>query len=114
MGIVYNPPMRWQALLATTENAKRNNLPADAMPVYLPPDCPTSQVDIMLANILAGPLAELAPALNAMTKVGGKLCLSGILSVQAETVMTAYRPWFEFDPVAEQEEWVRLTATKVR
>jgi ribosomal protein L11 methyltransferase len=40
--------------------------------------------------------------------------LSGILSIQAESVMAAYQPWFEFDPVAEQEEWIRLTATKVR
>lgn len=103
-----------QALLATTENAKRNNLPADAMPVYLPPRCPKTQADIMLANILAGPLAELAPALSAMTKIGGKLCLSGILSAQATAVMTAYEPWFVFDPVTEQEEWVRLTAVKVR
>jgi ribosomal protein L11 methyltransferase len=83
------------------------------MPVYLPPQCPEVQVDVMLANILAGPLAELAPALSAMTKIGGKLCLSGILSIQAETVMAAYKPWFVFDPIAEQEEWVRLTATKV-
>lgn len=103
-----------QALLATTENAKRNNLPADVMPVYLPPDCPAEPVDVMLANILAGPLAELAPTLNAMTKVGGKLCLSGILAIQAKTVMAAYEPWFEFDPISEQEEWVRLTGTKTR
>lgn len=103
-----------QALLATVENARRNNLPEDAMPVFLPPDCPEGQVDVMLANILAGPLAELAPTLSGMTKVGGKLCLSGILAVQAESVMAAYRPWFEFDPIAEHEEWVRLTATKLR
>jgi ribosomal protein L11 methyltransferase len=103
-----------QALLATVENARRNNLPEDAMPVFLPPDCPEGQVDVMLANILAGPLAELAPTLSGMTKVGGKLCLSGILAIQAESVMAAYRPWFEFDPIAEHEEWVRLTATKLR
>ena len=103
-----------QALLATTENAKRNNLPADAMPVYLPPRCPKVQVDIMLANILAGPLAELAPTLNGLTKVGGKLCLSGILAVQADAVKSAYTRWFDFDPITTQEEWVRLTATKVR
>jgi ribosomal protein L11 methyltransferase len=100
--------------LATTENARRNRLADDAMPVFLPPDCPATQVDVMLANILAGPLAELAPALNAMTKIGGKLCLSGILSVQAHSVIAAYQPWFDFDPIAEQDEWVRLTATKVR
>lgn len=103
-----------QALLATTENAKRNNLAEDAMPVYLPPHCPEIQADVMLANILAGPLAELAPTLSGMTKVGGKICLSGILAIQAETVKQAYTRWFDFDPIATQEEWVRLTATKVR
>jgi len=103
-----------QALLATTENAKRNNLPADAMPVYLPPRCPKVEADIMLANILAGPLAELAPTLSGLTKLGGKICLSGILAVQAESVKIAYSQWFDFDPTAHQEEWVRLTATKVR
>lgn len=103
-----------QALLATTENAKRNQLPENAMPVYLPAQCPTVTADVMLANILAGPLAELAPELAAMTKTGGKLCLSGILAIQADTVKMAYAQWFDFDPIATQDEWVRLTATKVR
>jgi ribosomal protein L11 methyltransferase len=103
-----------QALLATTENAKRNQLPADAMPVFLPQDCPEFQADIMLANILAGPLAELAPSLNQLTKLGGKICLSGILAMQAEAVKAAYAPWFDFDPIATQEEWVRITGTKIR
>lgn len=103
-----------QALLATTENAKRNKLPEDAMPVFLPKDTPVIKADIMLANILAGPLAELAPALNGMTKIGGKICLSGILAIQADAVKAAYAEWFDFDPVTTQEEWVRLTATKVR
>jgi ribosomal protein L11 methyltransferase len=103
-----------QALLATVENAKRNQLPDDAMPVFLPSRAPKTQVDVMLANILAGPLAELAPKLSEMTKVGGKICLSGILSVQAQSVMHAYEPWFSFEPIAEKEEWVRLTAIKIR
>jgi ribosomal protein L11 methyltransferase len=103
-----------QALLATTENAKRNNLLAQAMPVYLPADCPKEQADLVLANILAGPLADLAPALSAMTKIGGKICLSGILSLQAEVVKLAYSRWFDFDPISRNDEWVRLTATKVR
>jgi ribosomal protein L11 methyltransferase len=103
-----------QALLATTENAKRNKLAEDAMPVYLPKDCPELQTDVMLANILAGPLAELAPSLNAMTKTGGKICLSGILAIQADAVKAAYAKWFDFDPIAIQEEWVRITGTKVR
>lgn len=103
-----------QALLATTENAKRNHLPADAMPVYLPPRCPKIKADILLANILAGPLADLASTLNDLTKLGGKICLSGILAAQAESVKSAYNQWFDFDPTLQQDEWVRLTATKVR
>lgn len=101
-----------QALLATASNAERNKLPSDAMPVFLPEDCPTEQADIMLANILAGPLAELAPSLNALTKPGGLLCLSGILDIQANAVMDAYKEWFDFDPVSQKDEWVRLTARK--
>ncbi|WP_341937824.1 50S ribosomal protein L11 methyltransferase [Marinimicrobium sp. C2-29] len=103
-----------QALLATRDNARRNGLPEDAMPVYLPAKCPEAPADIMLANILAGPLVQLAPKLQQMTRNGGKICLSGILATQADTVMDAYRPWFDFDPVAQREEWVRLTGTKVR
>ncbi len=103
-----------QALLATADNAQRNQLAEDAMPVYLPADCPSEPADIMLANILAGPLAELAPTLNQLTRPGGKLCLSGILASQAQAVMNAYQQWFDFDPIAQKDEWVRLTATKKR
>jgi ribosomal protein L11 methyltransferase len=103
-----------QALTATRDNAARNALPENAMPVFLPGQCPEVTADIMLANILAGPLVELAPQLQRMTRVDGKICLSGILANQAEAVMAAYRPWFDFDPVAEQDGWVRLTGTKIR
>lgn len=103
-----------QALTATRDNAARNALPENAMPVYLPGRCPEVTADIMLANILAGPLVELAPQLQRMTRVDGKICLSGILANQADAVMEAYRPWFDFDPVAEQDGWVRLTGTKIR
>lgn len=103
-----------QALTATRDNAARNALAEDAMPVYLPAHCPEVTADVMLANILAGPLVELAPKLQLMTRPGGKICLSGILANQAEAVMAAYRPWFDFDPVAEHDGWVRLTGRKER
>ncbi|NIB39132.1 50S ribosomal protein L11 methyltransferase [Pseudomaricurvus alkylphenolicus] len=101
-----------QALTATADNAERNGLARDRFPVYLPKDCPAQTVDVTLANILAGPLAELAPELNRLTRPGGRLCLSGILNTQAQAVMDAYQAWFDFDPIRQQEEWVCLTATK--
>lgn len=101
-----------QALLATRENSTRNQLADDAISVYLPKHCPEFSADITLANILAGPLAELAPALNELTKPGGSLCLSGVLVEQADTVMAAYRDWFDFEPVRSREEWACLVGHK--
>lgn len=108
MGIDIDP----QALIATADNTARNGLAAERMPVYLPAAAPMAPADIVLANILAGPLASLAPMLTQLTRPGGRLCLSGILANQAEVVMAAYSEAFDFDPVAQKEEWVRLTATK--
>ncbi|HEY7774395.1 MAG TPA: 50S ribosomal protein L11 methyltransferase, partial [Marinagarivorans sp.] len=101
-----------QALLATQDNAQRNAIAAERFPVVFPDKCPAAPVDLVVANILAGPLVELAPTLTSLVKAGGKLCLSGILASQAEAVQIAYAADFAFDPVAQKEEWVRLTATK--
>jgi ribosomal protein L11 methyltransferase len=101
-----------QALNATTDNAQRNGLTADQTPVYLPDKAPETPTDVMIANILAGPLVSLAPKLASLTKPGGRLCLSGIIESQAEEVMDSYQPWFDFDPPASSEQWVRLTAVK--
>jgi ribosomal protein L11 methyltransferase len=103
-----------QALLATHDNAQRNGIATDRIPVYLPKHSPATQADIVLANILAGPLAELAPTLTELTKLGGKLCLSGILATQADSVMAAYAEHFTFDPIRQKEEWVCLSATKIK
>lgn len=103
-----------QALLATRDNARRNHLAEDAMPVYLPKDAPADTADIVLANILAGPLAELAPKLTSLTRPSGFICLSGILANQADAVMDAYRDHFDFEPVAQKDEWVRLVGRKIR
>ena len=65
-----------------------------------------------MANILAGPLRELAPVIGALPKAGGLLGLSGVLATQAEGVADAYRDVFEIDEIAEKEEWCRITATK--
>lgn len=106
-----------QALVATAENAHRNGIAPERFPVYLPERYQEQhaelQADTMLANILAGPLAELAPTLTRMTKTGGRLCLSGILHTQAEAVMAAYGENFEFDPIRRKDEWVCLSATKI-
>ena len=47
--------------------------------------------DLIIANILAGPLVELAPSVGAALAPGGHLMLAGLLDHQAETVAAAYR-----------------------
>ncbi|WP_444926577.1 50S ribosomal protein L11 methyltransferase [Microbulbifer sp. TRSA002] len=102
-----------QALLASRDNAQRNGIDPERFPVYLPEQMPSEAADVMLANILAGPLVELAPQLIQLTQLGGKICLSGILSSQAEQVKNAYSEWIKFDPDGEHEGWVRLTGKRV-
>ncbi len=102
-----------QALIATLDNAKRNNIDSSKISVYLPDDAPNDyQADIMLANILAGPLGELSPILSKMTHSNGLLALSGIISSQSAGLLEIYQQWFDMDKPVLQDEWVRLTGKK--
>lgn len=98
-----------QALAATLDNAQRNGV---SITVYLPKEAPTEPVDILVANILAGPLIELAPLLAGLVKEGGAIALSGILPEQADAVSTAYSEWFAMLPAKELDGWVRLEGIK--
>ena len=103
-----------QAIEASTANAKRNNVEGQ-IELYLPKDQPKDfQADVVVANILAGPLAELKAIISAYVKPGGLLALSGILQSQAQSVIEAYSDEFSFDPIAEQDEWVRLSGRKTQ
>ena len=75
-------------------------------------DAETDMNDVVVANILAGPLRELAPLISVLPVSGGLLGLSGILASQAESVCEAYADSFALDPVVEKEEWCRITGRK--
>lgn len=100
-----------QALLATQENADRNGL-LDRIAVLRPDELPETTRDIVMANILAGPLIELAPRIAAATAVGGDIVLAGLLDEQAEPVAAAYRPWFDIRTWARRAGWTALTGTR--
>ncbi|MBF0785863.1 50S ribosomal protein L11 methyltransferase [Muribacter muris] len=101
-----------QAILASRNNAQANNV-ADRLQLFLAKDQPDNlQADVVVANILAGPLKELAPTITTLVKPHGELGLSGILASQAQSVCQAYQSAFVLDPVAEKEEWCRITAVK--
>ncbi len=100
-----------QALIATMENARRNSI-TQRITCYLPKEAPSSPVPLLLANILAGPLIELAPKLAALVMDNGNIVLSGILPEQAEAVATAYREWFDMQPAVIHDGWTRLEGVK--
>ena len=101
-----------QALEASRDNAGRNGIAAVQFPLYLPADLPPGQADVLVANILAGPLVSLAGQITSLVRSGGRLALSGILAEQAEEVCAAYRSSFVLDPVAEKDGWIRITGKR--
>ncbi|WP_371187194.1 50S ribosomal protein L11 methyltransferase [Thalassotalea maritima] len=102
-----------QALQASEENAKRNGV-ADRLELFLPKDQPSLKADIVVANILAGPLRELAPVITDYVAPGGLLALSGILEEQGEELNKVYGQWCDMAPITVQEEWVRLNGVRYK
>ncbi len=96
-----------QAILATQDNAKKNNVNAK-INALLPNQFEAEQADLILANILANPLLELAPHFADIVKSGGQIVLSGILAEQAQQIIQRYSTWFELQPPMQQQEWVRI------
>jgi ribosomal protein L11 methyltransferase len=64
--------------------------------------------DLVVANILAQPLIELAPELCARTRSGGRLALAGVLDLQAEEVRATYAPNFDMEIHEREGDWVLL------
>lgn len=120
-----------QALQVALENLERNGLAdgsearaagqgcpgggfADRFMACLPEALPPGlRADIVLANILANPLRELAPVLAGLLRPGGRLVLSGMLADQAEAVAAAYRETIAFDTRREQNGWILLAGSRL-
>lgn len=68
--------------------------------------------DIIVANILAGPLIVLEPILTRAARPAARIALSGILAEQAEEVAQAYRHAFDIRIARERDGWVLLTGTR--
>lgn len=100
-----------QAIIASRDNAQRNHV-LDALMLYGPQDGLPPKVDILVANILANTLIELAPLLSSLLKPKGQILLSGILEHQAEEVMAAYAADFEMKVEATQADWALLQGSK--
>jgi ribosomal protein L11 methyltransferase len=99
-----------QALLATRDNAMRNGVSANIVVQGVDmegagPHGGLRPAYCVMANILAGPLIELAPKLTAACEPGGFLLLSGLLKTQAYEVKAAYAHGFDMVQVVERDDW---------
>ena len=107
-----------QALVATAENASRNGVAAGDLTIALPGDYDAApwqgQCDLVVANILAGPLLELAPVITGLLRPGGVLLLSGLLASQAEELIAGYAALLPLAVAGEQAGWVVLRGEKPR
>ena len=99
-----------QALLATRDNALRNGVSSQMRVQGIEADLHAAHC--VMANILAGPLIELAPKLTAACEPGGYLLLSGLLKTQAYAVRAAYASGFDMVQVAERDEWCCIYARR--
>ena len=104
-----------QAVTATGQNAAQNDV-EDRLTITTSADGIDTEFDVVVANILTGPLIELAGSIAGHLRPGGLLALSGILSRQTDEVRQAYAPWVDFDePESRSQDgqtWVRLTGRK--
>lgn len=102
-----------QALIATKDNMSRNNIEERSIHCYLPEVCPPVAHDLVLANILCGPLIELFPVISSLTRSGGALVLSGLLEEQQSDLIETYSVAFSHFEVKILDGWIRISATKL-
>ncbi len=100
-----------QALQATAMNAQANGC-SQAIEALSPEaffkETDQAPAPLVLANILAQPLIDLAPKLISLVEPGGHLVLSGILKEQADAVALAYRAMDSAPKINELGDWVCL------
>lgn len=98
-----------QALTASRQNAHDNGVDGQ-LRTMLPEEFVPFPAGVLVANILANPLIQLAPLLASSIQRGGRLALAGLLERQAEDVRAAYAPWFDFDDDVVRDGWTRISA----
>lgn len=104
-----------QARVATRQNALRNGV-SQNLSVWGEDEAVEGRYDVVVANILAGPLVDLVQSVITRLSSGGDLALSGILALQVDKIQAAYDPWIAFDVPAFRSQggqtWARLSGRR--
>jgi len=110
---VYATDIDPQAILATKQNAELNGV-LDNLYVGLPEEFnhefKTQQADVLVANILAGPLMALAEEFSTLIKSEGEFALAGVIEEQVTDVSSVYSEFFDIIDIDKREEnWCRIS-----
>ena len=100
-----------QALIATRDNAESNGVSENVL-LHSSTDSLPDGVDVLLSNILSGPLCELAPRFAALVRPGGDLVLAGLMESEVSDVTRAYNACFDIRPFGQREGWVGLSGRR--
>jgi len=100
-----------QALIATADNARANGVES-RISISERADSLPRDVDVLVANILSGPLCELAPSFEPLVRPGGRIVLAGLLEAEVPDVTQAYSAWFDIRPFGFRGGWVGLSGKR--
>lgn len=98
-----------RAVIVTRENSLANNVVVNSA---LAEELAPGRYDVLVANILAQPLIELAPMLSARAGEAARLALAGILESQADEVASAYSSHFKMSIGERDEGWALLVGVR--
>ncbi|MCX7115477.1 MAG: 50S ribosomal protein L11 methyltransferase [Gammaproteobacteria bacterium] len=108
-GIDFDP----QALIASKENARINQLDASTFQLFDPAQfTQKTSVDVILANILLNPLLSLRTQFSDLLSEQGRLVVSGILQTQVAEIVGQYAPSFQVIEQHELDGWAALVFCK--
>lgn len=101
-----------QALTASRSNAELNEVESRLW-IGSPQELPGLEVDVLVANLLAGPLQDLAARFRELVAPGGHIVLSGILTNQSGAVQDAYADYFGPFAARQRDDWVCVSAPRI-
>jgi ribosomal protein L11 methyltransferase len=110
-GIVHCFDIDPQALTATGDNARANRL-GGRVRIHAAERQLPANADLLLANILSGPLLALAPRFATLVRPGGQLVLAGLMRHEAAEVTGAYAACFDVAAFGERDGWICLAGRR--
>ncbi len=113
---VYATDIDPQAVLATKQNAELNGVLENlyvGLPEEFNAEFKVKQADILVANILAGPLMSLAEEFSTLIKSEGEFALAGVIEEQVTDVTGVYSEFFDIVEIEKRDEnWCRISGKR--